>query len=71
MAKTENAEAIKQAAPPQQTYKLEKLRKSCGKLFGVSSATFAGATSKLDPKGEYTVDDIKNTITTWLKKEAK
>ncbi len=67
MAKTENAEV---KAPPQK-YKLEKLRQSCGKLFGVSSATFAGATSKLDPKAEYTVDDIKNTITTWLKKEAK
>ena len=48
-------------------FPIEKLRANCLKLFGVTSSTFDGATYGL--KGEYTVEEIKNTIEKWGKKK--
>ncbi|MBR1532714.1 MAG: hypothetical protein IJ643_11715 [Eubacterium sp.] len=50
-------------------FPIEKLREECIALFGVSSATFDGATVGLS--GEYTVEDIKTKINDWLKKPIK
>lgn len=54
-------------SPPK--FSVGKLRENCQKLFGVSLSTFDGAASGL--KGEYTVVEMKNIISSWLKKEAK
>lgn len=48
-------------------FSVERLRKDCSKLFGVSISTYDGATHGLD--GEYSIDEMKNNINNWLKKE--
>ena len=50
-------------------FPVEKLAANCGRLFGVSSCTFAGATHGMT--GEYTVEEMKAYIEKWSKKEAK
>lgn len=50
-------------------FTIEKLRENCQKLFGISLSTFDGAASGL--KDEYTVMEMKEIISKWLKKEAK
>lgn len=50
-------------------FSVEKLRENCQKLFGISRSTFDGAVSGL--KGEYTVQEMKENIAKWMKKEAK
>ena len=40
-------------------------------LFGVEASTFDGATFGMDEGGTYTVEEIRNTIERWGKKEAK
>lgn len=73
MAKSE-AQAAQPAAPAKSTapkFTLEALRKHRLELFGVNACAFDGATCELDAAGEYTVEEIKNTIERWGKKEAK
>lgn len=48
---------------------IEKLRRSSGKLFGITLSTFDGATVGLT--GRYTVAEMQAIITKWLKKEVK
>ena len=48
---------------------LDNLRRSCVKLFGVSFSTFDGATVGLS--GKYTVDEMRDIIDKWLRKEVK
>lgn len=48
---------------------LDNLRRSCVKLFGVSFSTFDGATAGLT--GKYTVDEMRDIIDKWLRKEVK
>lgn len=43
---------------------IDKLRRSCVKLFGVTPSTFDGATVGL--KGAFTVEEMQTRITTWL-----
>ena len=66
--KVETAEAV-QTAPK---FSVEKLRENCMTLFGVTTSTFDGATHGVS--GEFTVDEMKNTIEKWqntkIKKEA-
>lgn len=50
-------------------FSVEKLRENCQKLFGISLSAFDGAASGL--KDEYTVMEMKEIISKWLKKEAK
>ena len=64
MAK-KTAEAVVQEQPK---FKLSVLRENAVRLFGVSTATFDGATYDL-PDGEYTVDEVKSIIADWNKKE--
>ncbi len=56
-------------AVPVPKFTVEKLGESCQKLFGISRSTFDGATSGL--KGEYTVQEMKENISKWMKKEVK
>lgn len=48
---------------------LEKLRRSCVNLFGITPSTFDGATVGLT--GKYSVEEMQKIISTWLKKEVK
>lgn len=57
------------AAAMQPKFKLSVLKENSVRLFGCSTATFAGATYDLDNRKEYTVDEIKNVIADWKKKE--
>jgi len=68
MAKTNAAPTA--AETPAVKYQLSRLRDNAVKIFGVSTSTFAGATAKL-PDGEYTIEEIKNTIKVWKNKEVK
>ncbi len=43
---------------------IEKLRRSCVELFGVTPSTFDGATAGL--AGKYTVEEMKAHIDKWL-----
>ncbi len=56
-------------AVPAPKFSVEKLGENCQKLFGISKSTFDGAASGL--KNEYTVQEMKDIISKWLKKEAK
>ena len=58
-----------EAATQQPKFRLSVLKENAYRLFGVSTSTFAGATFDLDPKGEYTVAEVKKIIADWLKKE--
>lgn len=49
---------------------LEELGKSCVKLFGVTSSTFAGAAADLTEK-EYSIQEVRQHIEAWKKKEVK
>lgn len=49
---------------------LEKLRRSCVKLFGISPSTFDGAAVGLT-ESKYTVEEMRAIINNWLKKEVK
>ena len=53
----------------QPKFKLSVLRENAVRLFGVSTATFDGATYGLDFNGEYAVDEVKGIIADWNKKE--
>ena len=66
--KIDTAEAVNktETAPK---FSIEKLRSNCLKLFGVTSSTFDGATYGLD--GEFTVEEMKNTIDKWKKSKIK
>ena len=61
----------KEAAVEQKAEKftIPKLQKYAFQLFGVPTSTFVGATAGLD--GEYTVEEVREKINEWYKKEAK
>lgn len=63
---TENNVTESKTAPK---FTVEQLRPHALDLFGVTQSTYAGATHNLD--GEYTVDEMKDHINKWLKKEVK
>lgn len=48
----------------------EVLKANCMRLFHVTSSTFIGATIGKED-GEYTVDEMKSIVDSWLKKEVK
>lgn len=64
--KTEPAAAEKK----ERKIPLEKLRRSCVKLFGISPSTFDGAAVGLT-ESKYTVGEMRAIIEKWLKKEVK
>jgi hypothetical protein len=45
------------------TFTLDRLRKDCHKLFGITESTYDGATFGLS--GEYTVEALRNVIEKW------
>lgn len=61
--------ATEAVAVEQPKFKLSALKENAMQLFGVSSATFAGATNSLDADGEYAVAEVKDVIANWLSKE--
>lgn len=63
--------AASETAAADPVYTLDKLRKYCVELFGVTSSTFDGATNDLDGGKEYTKEDIKRHIESCLAKEVK
>jgi len=67
-AATAADEAVKVADEPK--FALEALQKHCLELFGVSTATFAGATAGIEAK-EYTKNEIKGIIEEWCGQEVK
>ena len=70
MAQTAKKSAEKPEPQPAREFSLDSLAQHCGELFGVTSSTFAGATAGL-PARKYTVDEVRNAIIAWKKKEAK
>ncbi len=50
-------------------FSLERLRRDCAKLFGVTSSTFDGATRNLT--GDFTVEDVRKIIQAWQNKRVK
>lgn len=50
-------------------YSIDKLRENCLLLFGVSVSTFDGATHNIT--GDFTVDEMKDTLKKWGEKEVK
>ena len=72
MAKKKSTVETNETVSTAPKFTIEKLRSNCLALFGVTSSTFDGATHGLD--GEFTVEEIKNTIEKWKNttlKEAK
>ena len=55
--------------PAERKISLKKLREACVTLFNISSSTFDGAAYGLE--GEYTVEEMRQIINDWLKKEVK
>lgn len=47
-------------------YSLETLRENSYELFGISSSAFDGASFGLE--GEFTIDEMKKKVNTWLNK---
>ena len=62
MAKKTKAAASTEAA--ERKIPLDKLRRSCVKLFGVTPSTFDGATVGLE--GKFTVTEMQAHIDKWL-----
>lgn len=62
-ASPEKTSASKEPVVDEPVFTLERLRRECLKLFGVSTSTFDGATYKLS--GEYTVEKIRGIIKAW------
>ncbi|MCC8136258.1 MAG: hypothetical protein LUG91_00725 [Ruminococcus sp.] len=62
--------STKNVGSAEKTYSLTALKKHCRKLFGISTAAFAGAVSGIEDK-PYTVSEMKSIIEKWCKKEVK
>lgn len=45
---------------------IDKLRRSCVKLFGVAPSTFDGATAGIPEDSRYTVEEMRARIDKWL-----
>lgn len=63
-AETSAAKPETAAAPPKFT--LDRLRKDCLRLFGITVSTFDGATLGLT--GSYTVEEMRGRIEQWKNK---
>ena len=47
-------------------FTIDRLRRSCSKLYGVTVSTFDGAAYGLN--GKYTIDEMQERIDNWCKK---
>lgn len=59
----------KESLASEQKYSIPLLQRHAFELFNVPTSTFVGATEGLD--GEYTVEEVRQIINDWKKKEAK
>lgn len=64
MAKNTKAAVPVEESTAQRKISIEKLRRSCVKLFGVTPSTFDGATVGLE--GKFTVTEMQAHIDKWL-----
>lgn len=64
MAKKTKAAAPVEEPTAERKIPIEKLRRSCVKLFGVTPSTFDGATVGLE--GKFTVTEMQAHIDKWL-----
>lgn len=67
--KAVNAPAQPQAEKTERKITLDKHRRSCVELYGISPSTFDGATVGLS--GEYTKEEMRAIIDKWLGEEVK
>lgn len=65
-AATEATETTSTEKKAERKIPIEKLRRSCVKLFGITPSTFDGATVGMD--GKFTVTEMQTHITEWLNK---
>lgn len=70
----EATEVIEQVTPapqvaPAPTFTIERLRRDCLTLFGVTPSTYNGATHGL--QGDYTVDDMRARIAKWQNQQVR
>lgn len=61
-------EGVKAVSEPK--FSLEAFQKHCLELFGVSTATFVGATTGIEAR-EYSKNEIKGIIEKWCRQEVK
>ena len=66
MAERKSVEDKTQSEIVSTKFPLERIRRDCERVIGVSKGTFDGATSGL--KGEFTIDEIRGITETWLRK---
>ena len=59
----------KETLVSEQKYSIPLLQRHAFELFNVPTSTFDGATAGLD--GEFTVEEVRQIINDWKKKEAK
>lgn len=69
MAKKPEAEGAELQQQEVHKAPVEKFRRYCIDLFGVTPSTFDGATAGLT--GEYSADELKAHIKNWLEKEVE
>lgn len=66
MAKRTKRAAPVEQYPAERKIPIEKLRRSCVKLFGVTPSTFDGATVGIPEGSKYTVTEMQAHIDKWL-----
>ncbi len=66
MANKTKTDPLAPKAETERKIPIEKLRRSCVKLFGVTPSTFDGATVGLPAGSKYTVEEMQAHIDKWL-----
>lgn len=66
MASKNKTETPAAAAEAGRKIPVDKLRRSCVKLFGVAPSTFDGATVGIPDGSRYTVEEMRAHIDKWL-----
>lgn len=66
-APSKSSNVPEQPAVKEPVFSLERLRRDCFKLFGVTSSTFDGATYGL--KGEFAIKELHDKIQAWQNKQ--
>lgn len=68
-AKAKNAAKPEQPVKAERKISIDRHRRSCVKLYGISPSTFDGATVGLT--GDYTTEEMQAIISKWLGEEVK
>lgn len=65
------ANPVVKAAECTPVFEIKMLRRDCMRLFGITASTFDGAFFGADTNKKFTLDEAKQQIEAWGKKEAK